>query len=190
VEPFLTSLAVVALAEIGDRTQLLAVFLAAQFRRPVPILLGILVATLANHALAGVVGAWVGALLTPALLRWGLGASYVAMAVWMLVPDRMTADAVPLARRRGAFVSTVICFFLCEMGDKTQIATAALAARFEGLLIPVVLGTTTGMFLANVPAVLFGHHAAERLEVRWIRYLAAAIFAAEAALTCAGYRLF
>jgi putative Ca2+/H+ antiporter (TMEM165/GDT1 family) len=188
MEAFLTSLGIVAIAEIGDRTQLLALFLASEFRRPVPIIAGILVATLANHALAGIAGAWIGDLLTPFVLRWVLGLSFIAMAVWTLIPDKLGQDAAAAPARRGAFLATVVSFFLCEIGDKTQIATAALAARFE-LLLPVVIGTTAGMLLANVPTVLFGHYSAGRLGACWVRYIASAIFAAEAALTLAGYSL-
>jgi putative Ca2+/H+ antiporter (TMEM165/GDT1 family) len=185
LEAFLTSLTVVAVAEIGDRTQLLALFLASQFRRPVPILAGILLATVANHAAAALAGEWLGDLLTPGLLRWVLGISFLAMAGWMLVPDRLE-EKPARGPRHGAFLTTLVGFFLCEMGDKTQIATAALAARF-GMLLPVVIGTTLGMMLANTPAVLFGHYAVSRLSTSWTRYIAAAIFALEAAFTFAGY---
>lgn len=184
MEAFLTSFAIVAIAEIGDRTQLLGLMLAAQFRRPLPIVAGIFLATLANHALAALAGVWVGDLLSPAVLRWGLGLSFIAMAVWTLVPDRLDETAAA-PRRRSAFLATLIGFFLCEIGDKTEIATAALAARFD-LLLVVILGTTSGMMLANVPTVLFGHYAGHRVGTGWTRYLAAAIFAAEAVLTFAG----
>jgi len=187
VEAFLTSFAIVAVAEIGDRTQLLGLMLAAQFRRPVPIIAGIFLATLANHALAALAGAWIGDLLSPGLLRWGLGLSFIAMAVWTLVPDRLSEEAAA-PPRHGAFLATLIGFFLCEIGDKTEIATAALAARFE-LLLAVILGTTSGMMLANVPTVLFGHYAGRRVGAGAARYFAAAIFAAEAALTIAGHGL-
>ena len=185
MEAFLVSFATVAVAEIGDRTQLLALFLAAQFRRPVPILAGILLATVANHLAAALAGEWLGDLLTPGLLRWVLGVSFLAMAGWMLIPDRFEGGPAK-GPRHGAFITTLIGFFLCEMGDKTQIATAALAARFE-LLVPVVIGTTAGMMLANTPAVLFGHYAVGRVGAGWTRYIAAAIFVLEAALTFAGY---
>ena len=185
MEAFLTSLTVVAIAEIGDRTQLLALVLASQFRRPAPIIAGIFVATLANHAVAALAGAWVGDLLSPALLRWVLGLSFIAMAVWTLVPDKLGGEAAAMPRH-GAFLTTLVGFFFCEIGDKTQIATVALAARFD-LLLPVIIGTTTGMMLANVPTVLFGHYAGRRVGSGWTRYVAAAIFAAEAAATFAGH---
>lgn len=185
VEALLTSLGVVAVAEIGDRTQFLSFVLACQFRRPVPILAGILVATLANHAAAALFGEWVGDLLSPSLLRWVLGVSFIAMAIWALIPDTLEDD-IALSRRRGAFVTTLCGFFIAEMGDKTQIATAALAARFDHLL-PVVIGTTCGMMLANIPAVLLGGRAGHRLNMTWTRYAAALIFAVEAALCLAGY---
>jgi len=185
MEAFLTSLTVVAIAEIGDRTQLLALFLASQFRRPVPILAGILLATLANHLVAALAGEWLGGLISPGLLRWVLGLSFVAMALWILVPERFEGDAAP-PPRHGAFLTTLVGFFVCEIGDKTQIATAALGARFD-VLLPVVIGTTAGMMLANAPTVLFGHFAGGRVSARWTRYVAAAIFALEAVLTFAGY---
>ncbi|HWI28739.1 MAG TPA: TMEM165/GDT1 family protein [Stellaceae bacterium] len=185
MEALFTSLGVVAVAEIGDRTQLLALLLATQFRRPIPVICGILVATVANHAMAALAGEWVGHLLSPAILKWVLGLSFAGMAVWTLIPDKLDR-AQAVAPRRGAFVTTLFAFFLCEMGDKTQIATAALAARFN-VLLPVIAGTTTGMLIANVPAVLFGHYAGHRINAARIRYVAAAIFAAEAALTLTGY---
>jgi Ca2+/H+ antiporter, TMEM165/GDT1 family len=188
MEAFITSLGVVAVAEIGDRTQLLALLLASQFRRPGPIICGIFVATLANHAVAGLTGEWLGTLLSPALLRWLLGLSFLAMAIWTLFPDRLDDGGLGVSQRRGAFLTTLIGFFLCEMGDKTQIATAALAARFDQLL-PVIAGTTAGMMIANIPTVLFGHYSANRVGLRWTRFAAAAIFAVEAALTFAGYNL-
>lgn len=187
MEAFLTSLGIVAIAEIGDRTQLLALLLASRFRRPVPIIAGILVATLANHALAALAGEWLAALLTPGLLRWGLGLSFVAMAIWVLVPDKPGDGR--LMGRHGAFLTTVVGFFLCEIGDKTQIATAALAARYD-LLLPVVVGTTSGMMIANIPTVLLARFAGNRLDAQWARYAAAAIFAAEAALSFVGYSVF
>lgn len=185
MEAFLTSLGVVAIAEIGDRTQLLALVLASQFRRPVPVIGAILVATLANHAVAALAGAWVGDLLSPRVLEGVLGLSFIAMAIWTLIPDKLGENKV-IASKRGAFLTTLLCFFLCEIGDKTQIATVALAARFD-LLLPVILGTTCGMMAANVPTVLFGRYAGHRVGTGWTRYGAAAIFAAEAALTFAGY---
>lgn len=185
MEAFLTSLGIVAIAELGDRTQMLAFVLAAQFRRPMPIIAGILLATLANHALAAAAGVWLGDLLSPRLLDTALGVAFIAMALWMLIPDRLDESAA-MTPRRGAFLTTLVGFFLCEMGDKTQIATAALAARFS-LLLPVILGTTTGMLIANVPTVLFGHYAGRGRVAGWTRYVAAAIFAVEAVLSFAGY---
>jgi Ca2+/H+ antiporter, TMEM165/GDT1 family len=174
MESFLVSTGVVALAEIGDKTQLLALVLAARFRKPVPIILGILVATLLNHALAGAVGAWVSALVGPVAMRWILGLSFIAMAIWILVPDRIE-DEEPTAPRFGIFGTTLIAFFLLEMGDKTQIATVALAAKYSSL-VGVVAGTTLGMMIANVPAVLLGDVAAKKLPLRLVHGIAAAIF--------------
>ncbi len=178
MEAFLVSTGVVALAEIGDKTQLLSLLLAARYKRPWPIILGIVVATLLNHALAGAVGAWVGAMLGPDLLRWILGLSFIAMAVWILIPDKLDeVDAAPAGLRFGVFGVTFIAFFLAEMGDKTQIATVALAARFD-VLAAVVIGTTLGMLIANVPAVLLGDVAANKLPIRVVHAVAALIFAA------------
>jgi putative Ca2+/H+ antiporter (TMEM165/GDT1 family) len=174
VEAFLISTGVVALAEIGDKTQLLALVLAAKFRKPVPIILGILVATLANHALAGAVGAWISAAIGPTAMRWVLGLSFIAMALWTLIPDKYE-EAKDTAPRFGVFGTTLIAFFLLEMGDKTQIATVALAAKYSSLFA-VVAGTTLGMMLANVPAVLIGEVAAKKLPMRLVHGIAAAIF--------------
>jgi putative Ca2+/H+ antiporter (TMEM165/GDT1 family) len=176
LEAFLVSTGLVALAEIGDKTQLLSLMLAARLRRPVPIILGILVATLANHALAGATGQWIANLLGAETLRWIVGLSFIAMAGWILVPDKLDADDTPTSHG-GAFVTTVVAFFIAEMGDKTQIATVALAARFDALAM-VVMGTTLGMLLANVPAVLLGDRLAGKLPVRLVHGIAAAIFAA------------
>ena len=174
MEAFLVSTGVVALAEIGDKTQLLALVLAARFRKPVPILLGILVATLANHALAGVAGAWISTVVGPTAMRWILGLSFIGMAVWTLVPDEL--DEKPVATPRlGVFGTALVAFFLLEMGDKTQIATVALAAKYTSL-VGVVAGTTAGMMLANVPAVLLGEAAASKLPMRLVHRIAAAIF--------------
>jgi len=177
LEAFLVSTGVVALAEIGDKTQLLALVLAARYRKPIPIILGILVATLANHAFAGAVGVWFAAALGPDALRWILGLSFLAMAVWTLVPDAVDADAEPAAPRFGVFGTTLVAFFLLEMGDKTQLATVALAAKYPTLAV-VVLGTTLGMMLANVPAVLLGEVAARRWPMHLVRAVAAASFIA------------
>ena len=183
MEAFLVSTGVVALGEMGDKTQLLALLLAARFRRPVPIIAGILVATLANHALAGWLGGWIAGLMGPQLLRWVIGGSFLAMAVWMMVPDRLDeAEAAGGGQRYGIFGTTVLAFFLAEMGDKTQIATVALAARYPDLLA-VVAGTTLGMMLANVPAVLLGDQIAKNLSMTLVHGVAAAIFAVLGGLT-------
>jgi putative Ca2+/H+ antiporter (TMEM165/GDT1 family) len=175
MEAFLVSAGVVALAEIGDKTQLLAFVLAARFRRPLPIIAGILVATLVNHALAGAAGRWLVHLLGPEVLRWVLGASFLAMAAWILVPDRLEDAEAATRQRFGVFGTTVVAFFLAEMGDKTQVATVALAARYDSV-VAVVLGTTAGMMLANVPAVLVSDRLAGRLPIRLVHAIAAAIF--------------
>jgi Ca2+/H+ antiporter, TMEM165/GDT1 family len=175
MEAFLVSTGVVALAEIGDKTQLLALVLAARFRKPVPIILGILVATLVNHALAGAAGAWIASLVGPTAMRWILGLGFIAMAAWTLVPDEFDEEKDGAAGRFGVFGTTLVAFFLVEMGDKTQIATVALAAKY-GSLAAVVSGTTLGMLLANVPAVLLGEVAAKKLPMRLVHGIAAAIF--------------
>jgi len=174
MEAFLISTGVVALAEIGDKTQLLALVLAAKFRRPVPIILGILVATLVNHALAGAAGAWIAAVVGPTAMRWILGLSFIAMAAWTMVPDKYEEEQ-ERPPRFGVFGTTLVAFFLVEMGDKTQIATVALAAKYSSLA-GVVAGTTLGMMIANVPAVLLGEAAARRLPMRVVHGIAAAIF--------------
>jgi Ca2+/H+ antiporter, TMEM165/GDT1 family len=176
LEAFLISTGVVALGEMGDKTQLLAMLLAARFKRPMPIILGILVATLANHALAGAVGGWVAQAMGPNVLRWVIGVSFIAMAVWMLIPDKIDDEAVDGRQRFGVFGTTVVAFFLAEMGDKTQIATVALAARYTDL-VAVVTGTTLGMMLANVPAVFLGDAIARRVSMRLVHGIAALIFA-------------
>ena len=181
MEAFLVSTGIVALGEMGDKTQLLALLLAAKFRRPVPIVLGILVATLANHALAGVLGDWIARALGPDLLRWVIGVSFLAMAAWMLVPDRID-EAEGGRQRFGVFGTTVLAFFLAEMGDKTQIATVALAARYTDLLA-VVAGTTLGMMIANVPAVLLGDVVAKKVSMPLVHGIAAFIFAVLGVLT-------
>ena len=175
MEAFLISTGIVALAEIGDKTQLLAFILAAKFRKPVPIVLGILVATLANHGFAGAVGSWITNLMGPEILRWVLGVSFIAMAGWTLIPDRFDEEDAKLARF-GVFATTLIAFFLAEMGDKTQVATIALAAQYQSL-IAVVSGTTLGMMLANVPAVIMGDKIAGKIPVKLVHRIAAAIFA-------------
>ncbi len=184
MEAFLIATGIVALAEIGDKTQLLSFILAAKYRKPWPIVLGILLATLVNHAIAGAVGAWLMRLIGPQAMRWILGLGFMAMAVWMLVPDKIDEDEAGegIGARLGVFGLTVVAFFLAEMGDKTQIATVALAAKFPSLTA-VVLGTTAGMMLANVPAVFIGHRLAEKLPVRAVHVVAALIFLALGVLT-------
>jgi len=182
VEAFLVSTGVVALGEMGDKTQLLALILAAKFKRPVPIILGILVATLANHALAGAVGAWFATALGPDVLRWVIGIGFILMAGWVLVPDKADDGDLAPASRFGVFGTTVVAFFLAEMGDKTQIATVALAARFD-MLYAVVIGTTLGMMLANVPVVFLGDAVARRVPLRLVRAVTAGVFAVLGVLT-------
>lgn len=168
---------IVALAEIGDKTQLLALLLAARFRRPWPIIWGMVVATLANHLVAGAVGNWVAGLLSPALLSWILAASFIVVALWTLIPDKLDDDESSKLKRYGPFLTTLIAFFLAEMGDKTQVATVMLAAQYPHFIM-VVIGTTLGMLIANVPVVLAGNFAADRLPLTLIRRLAATAFAA------------
>ncbi len=177
MEAFLVSTGLVALAEMGDKTQLLSLVLAARFRKPWPIVLGILVATLANHALAGAVGSWVQAQLGPQVLRWVLGLSFIAMAVWMLIPDKLDEDDQPSAASKlGVFGTTLVAFFLAEMGDKTQIATVALAAQYKAWA-SVVAGTTLGMMIANAPVVWFGDRLVKKVPIRVVHLVSAAIFA-------------
>jgi putative Ca2+/H+ antiporter (TMEM165/GDT1 family) len=176
VEALVTSIVIVALAEIGDKTQLLALALTGRYRRPLPIIAGIFVATLLNHALAGAAGAWVAAQLGPAVLRWAVAASFLAMAVWILIPDKLDA-AHDKNGRFGVFMATTLAFFIAEMGDKTQIATVALAAKYASFYA-VVAGTTIGMLLANVPVVLFGERIANLVPAHIVRRVAAGIFAA------------
>ena len=175
MESFLGSTGIVVLAEIGDKTQLLAFILAAKFRKPVPIIIGILVATLANHGFAGALGSWITSLVGPETLRWVLGISFIGMAIWTLIPDQFDEDDAKLSRC-GVFGTTLVAFFLAEMGDKTQIATIALAAQYH-VFFSVVAGTTLGMMIANVPAVLLGDRIANRMPVRLVHGIAAAIFA-------------
>ncbi|WP_286978807.1 TMEM165/GDT1 family protein [Pseudomonas sp.] len=183
---------IVALAEIGDKTQLLALLLAARFRKPWPIIAGIIVATLANHFAAGAVGNYVAGFFSPATLSWVLAASFMAVALWTLVPDKLDDDEASSLKRYGPFLTTLIAFFLAEMGDKTQVATVMLAAQYPSLTL-VVIGTTLGMLIANVPVVLAGNFAAERLPLDLIRRIAAAsfavlgIYAAYKALQLSGY---
>ncbi len=184
MDAFLVSTAIVALAEIGDKTQLLAFILAARFRRPWPIVLGILVATLANRAFAAAVGTWLTTLMGPHTLRWVLGLSFIAMAAWTLIPDKLDEEEARLPRL-GVFGATLVAFFLAEMGDKTQIATVALAAQYQAL-VAVVAGTTLGMMIANVPAVLLGDRIATRMPVKLVHGIAAAIFLGLGIATLAG----
>ncbi|MBX7198276.1 MAG: TMEM165/GDT1 family protein [Rhodospirillaceae bacterium] len=178
MQAFLVSTGVVAVSEIGDKTQLLALLLAARFKRPLPIVAGIIVATLFNHTIAGALGAWLGAAVNPDYLRWGLGALFIGMGLWALVPDTLDdAKVNEAATTVGIFWITTVAFFLAEMGDKTQLATAALAARFAAV-VQVVAGTTLGMLIADVPAVFLGHLFSEQAKGSWVRYVAAAIFIA------------
>ena len=176
MEAFLVSTGIVALAEMGDKTQLLALLLAARFRKPWPIVLGIFTATIVNHALAGAVGAWVTQVLGETALRWILGGSFIAMAIWMLIPDKLDEDEAPKSSHFGVFGTTVIAFFLAEMGDKTQIATVMLAARFIGDYFWVVAGTTLGMMLANAPVVWLGDKLVKRVPIKLVHGISAAIF--------------
>ncbi len=180
MEAFLVSTSVVALAEMGDKTQLLSFVLAAKLKRRVPIILGIFVATLANHFLAGWVGEWLATLVSPTTLRWTIAASFVAFGLWALRPDELSGDRE--LRGAGVFVTTLVAFFLVEMGDKTQLATVALAARYDSL-VAVVSGTTLGMMIANVPAVWMGETLAHRINMKWMRWVAAALFLLLGALT-------
>ena len=182
MEAFFVSIGIVALGEMGDKTQLLAILLAVRYKRPIPIILGILVATLLNHGAAGLLGGGVARLLGPDVMRWIVGLSFLAMAGWMLIPDKLDDEEGLAARRFGVFGTTVITFFLAEMGDKTQIATVALAARYTDLFA-VVTGTTLGMMLANVPAVFMGDKIAQKLSMKWVHGIAAAIFAVLGVLT-------
>jgi putative Ca2+/H+ antiporter (TMEM165/GDT1 family) len=181
----LTSTGVVALAEMGDKTQLLAFLLAARFRKPVPIIAGILFATLLNHGLAGAVGAWITQMLSPMALRWSIGLLFLGMAVWTMIPDRIEDEESRVAGRLGVFGATFITFFLAEMGDKTQIATIAMAAQFSSALL-VVAGTTLGMLIADVPAVFLGERFANRIPMRLVHGIAALIFVALGVATLAG----
>ena len=176
MESLLVSTGVVALAEIGDKTQLLAFILAARFKKPAPIILGILAATVVNHGLAGALGAWITAMLSPEVLRWVLGLSFVGMAIWTLIPDKIEEEETLIAKRFGVFGATLITFFLAEMGDKTQIATIALAAHYAAPLL-VVIGTTLGMLIADVPAVLAGDKLSSKIPMKLMHAIAASIFA-------------
>ncbi len=172
----LLSTGVVALAEMGDKTQLLAFLLAARFKKPLPIIIGILVATIVNHGFAGALGAWITTLLTPTALGWILGISFIAMAIWILIPDKIEEDEASIAGRFGVFGATTITFFLAEMGDKTQIATVALAAHYSSVIL-VVIGTTLGMMIADVPAVFIGTKFAQKVSMKLVHGISAAVFA-------------
>ncbi|WP_426336178.1 TMEM165/GDT1 family protein [Pseudoduganella sp. R-31] len=176
MESLLVSTGVVALAEIGDKTQLLAFLLAARFKKPLPIVAGILIATIFNHGLAGALGAWITSLLTPEVLRWVLGLSFLGMAAWTLVPDRIEDDETTIASRFGVFGATLVTFFLAEMGDKTQVATVAMAAHYPAPLM-VVAGTTLGMLIADVPAVFAGDKLVAKIPLKLVHGIAAAMFA-------------
>lgn len=184
-EVLLTSTGVVALGEMGDKTQLLALLLAARYRSPLPIIAGILVATLANHAGAAALGAWLSGWIDPGWLRWILGLSFIAVAVWMLVPDTAEDTTVAASPRLGVFGVTTLAFFLAEMGDKTQIATVMLAARYDSP-VWVTLGTTAGMMIANVPAVLLGDAIVKRVPIAWVHRITAVIFASIGAAVLLG----
>jgi Ca2+/H+ antiporter, TMEM165/GDT1 family len=185
-QAFLISTGAVALAEIGDKTQLLSLVLAARYRKPIPIILGVFAATLVNHAGAGALGAWLGALVTPTVMRWALAASFIGMGLWILVPDKLDEDEAKTNRTHlGVFGATVVTFFLAEMGDKTQLATVALAARFHDFF-GVVAGTTLGMMIANVPAILLGDRFAHKLPTKLVHGIAAVMFVVLGALALFG----
>ncbi|MGE3847580.1 MAG: TMEM165/GDT1 family protein [Gammaproteobacteria bacterium] len=185
MEALLISSGVIALAEIGDKTQLLAFLLSARFKKPLPIVLGILVSTLVNHGLAGALGAWITAVLAPETLRWALGLSFLGMAAWTLIPDEIESDEARVAGRLGVFGATLVTFFLAEMGDKTQLATVAMSAHYAAPLL-VVLGTTLGMLVADTPAVFAGERLATRIPMKWVHGSAATLFALLGIATLAG----
>ncbi|MCB6183653.1 TMEM165/GDT1 family protein [Leeia sp. TBRC 13508] len=175
LEAFLTSTGVVALAEVGDKTQLLAILLAARYKKSTPIILGIFLATIVNHLFAAAVGQWLTALISPVTLKWILGIGFIAMAAWLLIPDKIDEDA-PIKESLGIIGTTIVAFFIAEMGDKTQIATVALAAKYHAV-VAVVVGSTLGMMIANVPAVLFGEIAVKKFSPKVVHAIAAVIFA-------------
>ncbi|MFW9615207.1 TMEM165/GDT1 family protein [Aquabacterium sp.] len=185
MDSILVSTGVVALAEIGDKTQLLAFILAARFKKPVPIILGILLATIINHGLAGALGAWVTSVLSPQVLRWVLGLSFIGMAIWTLIPDEIEDEETQIASRLGVFGATLVTFFLAEMGDKTQVATVAMAAHYAQPLM-VVIGTTLGMLIADVPAVFVGDKLSARIPMKLVHTIAAGIFAVLGIVTLLG----
>ena len=182
MESLYISTGVVALAEMGDKTQLLAFILAARFKKPVPIILGILAATLVNHGLAGALGAWITSVVDATTMRWVLGLSFIGMAIWTLIPDKIEEEETQVAQKLGVFGATLVTFFLAEMGDKTQIATVALAAHYAAPLM-VVIGTTLGMLIADVPAVFVGNKFAAKIPMKLVHTIAAAIFAVMGVLT-------
>ncbi len=185
MESLFVSTGVVALAEIGDKTQLLAFILAARFKKPLPIILGILCATVVNHGLAGALGAWITTTISPEMLRWILGASFIGMAIWTLIPDKIEEEETQIASKLGVFGATLVTFFLAEMGDKTQIATVAMAAHYANPVL-VVIGTTLGMLIADVPAVFVGDKLAAKIPMKLVHSIAAAIFAALGVATLLG----
>ncbi len=185
MESLFVSMGVVALAEIGDKTQLLAFILAARFKKPVPIILGILAATLVNHGLAGALGAWITSSVSPEVLRWVLGVSFIGMAIWTMIPDKIEEEETQVAKRFGVFGATLITFFLAEMGDKTQIATVAMAAHYASPLL-VVIGTTLGMLIADVPAVFVGDKLANKIPMKLVHSIAAGVFAVLGVATLLG----
>lgn len=182
MDAFLISTSIIALAEIGDKTQLLAFILAARFKKPLPIIAGILCATLVNHGLAGALGAWFTAVVNPGVMRWVLGLSFMGMAIWTMIPDKIEEEESQVARHFGVFGATLITFFLAEMGDKTQLATVALAAHY-GAPLMVVAGTTLGMLLADVPVVFVGNKFAAKIPMKLVHSIAAGIFALMGLLT-------
>ncbi len=185
MDSLLVSTGVVALAEIGDKTQLLAFILAARFKKPLPIIAGILAATIVNHGLAGALGAWITATLTPEVLRWVLGASFIGMAIWTMIPDKIEQEETHIAQRLGVFGATLVTFFLAEMGDKTQFATVAMAAHYAAPVM-VVIGTTLGMLIADVPAVFAGDKLANKIPMKLVHTIAAGIFAVLGVATLLG----
>lgn len=188
MEAFLISTGIITLAEIGDKTQLLAFILAARFKKPLPIILGILFATLINHGLTAALGSWITATLGPVVLRWLLGISFIGMAIWTLIPDKIEEKETMIGQRLGIFGATLVTFFVAEMGDKTQIATVAMTAHFN-LPLNVVLGTTLGMMIADVPAVFIGNKFADKIPLGLVHSIAAAIFAIMAMLTLTGFSI-
>ena len=185
MESLFVSAGVVALAEIGDKTQLLAFLLAARFKKPWPIIAGILCATVVNHGIAGALGAWITSAVGPAVLRWVLGATFIGMAIWTMIPDKIEEEETHVARRLGVFGATLLTFFLAEMGDKTQIATVAMAAHYATPLL-VVIGTTLGMLIADVPAVFVGDRLASKIPMKLVHSIAAGIFAVLGVATLLG----